>query len=111
MKITLSNSDKKVFTTVTSWESANIAAKAIIKRNKWSDIKYSIVFDTGEEANGSIDLEPRSFHKPYLNCIVTKHLKTWWNNISRLQAPKFGFTQTDIDYCKSLLTHLPTVKI
>lgn len=111
MKIILTDSQGNLLAAVTNWVTANVAAKAIIKRNKWSNLYYSIQFDNGEQVTGSIDLEPRSFHQPYLNCVVTKHLKTWWTNISKLPAPKFGFEQSDIDYCKTLLTYLPQVKI
>lgn len=111
MKILLTTREGKIFTQVNTWDAANVAAKAVIKHFTYSDLYYSITFDNGEEVAGSIDLEPRSFHTPYWNCIVTKHLKTFWTNISKLPAPKYGLTQEDIEECKKLLQHLPPVKI
>ena len=110
MKIILSDSRDNIFTHAGSWEDANIACKAIFKRQNYSDIYYAITFDDGREIGGAIDIEPESFHKPHQSTIFTWHLKTWWTNISRLPAPKYSLTQADIDECKVLLTYLPSVK-
>lgn len=118
MIIQLYDSRKKLFTTVNSWESANVAAKAIFKRQYWSDLYYSIVFDDGVKVSGSIDLEPKSFHKEHQNKIVTWHLKTFWTNISKLtpKSPYPGMTirefepsAQDIEDCKNLLNYLPSI--
>lgn len=105
MKIILSNSDGNKFATVQSWESANLAAKAVFKRNYWSDLYYDIFFDDNTQTCGSIDLEPSSFHKPHQNNIFTWHLKTFWTNVSKSE-PKTYLTQEDINFTKKLLTYL-----
>ncbi len=108
MKITLSNSNKKIFAIVTSWDDANIAAKSILKRQYWSDLYYSIEFENGKEISGSIDLEPNDFHKPHQSNIITTHLKTFWGNVSRLNPSNYyGYTEEDINECKTLLNYLP----
>jgi len=111
MKIKLTDSDGKLFATVTSWENANIAAKAIFKLHKYSDLYYHLFFDDGNDIAGSIDLEPHSFHQPHQKTILTSHLKTFWGNVSRITPNEYGwlrgFTQQDIDECKTLLTYLP----
>lgn len=108
MQIILADSDNRQLAKVSSWDNANVAAKALFKKQYWSDLYYSIVFDDGNEISGSIDLEPQSFHAPHQNQIVTWHLKTFWGNISRAKLPRFPLTQQDIDECKKLLTYLPT---
>lgn len=107
MKIILSDSTGKKFTTLAEWEAANVAAKAIFKKQYWSDLYYEIFFNDGTEVTGSIDLEPKSFHDPHINKIFTNHLQTFWGNISKLQQPKYGLTSADIDFCKTLLTYIP----
>jgi len=107
MKIQLTDSRGHLFANVGNWDDANLVAKSIFKRQYWSDLYYSITFDDGESINGSIDLEPTSFHKPHQNSIFLTHLKTYWGNISRLGSPKFGITESDIEYFKGLLNRLP----
>lgn len=106
MKIILSNSDGKLFTTATSWSQANQAARAIFKRNFWSDLIYYIIFDDGKETAGSIDLEPASFHTRHQREIVTTHLQTFWGNVSKQKPGKYGLTEEDINFTKGLLNYL-----
>lgn len=107
MKIILSDYNGSKFATVTTWEKANEAAKAIYRRNRWSDLIYDIFFDDGTQTAGSIDLEPHSFHKPHQNQIFTTHLRTFWGNVSKQQPGKYGLTADDIQFCKTLLNYLP----
>jgi hypothetical protein len=106
-EIVLTDSRGHKFATIKGWEDANVAAKAIFKRQNWSDLYYNITFNDGETISGSIDLEPESFHKPHQNEIFTWHLKTFWTNISKLTSPYLGFTMEDIEDCKKLITYLP----
>lgn len=106
MKIILSTSTGTKFATVQSWEEANEAAKAIFKKDCWSDLYYDIFLNEDNHVSGSIDLEPQSFHKSHQNKIFTWHLKTFWSNISKA-TPKSYLSQEDINYCKSLLNYLP----
>jgi len=106
-KFILSNDMGHKFASVNSWEDANVAAKAIFKRQYWSNLYYEIFFDDGETISGVIDLEPESFHKPHQNQIFTWHLKTFWGNISKLTKPYGGITMQDVEDCKKLLTYLP----
>lgn len=96
-----------LFAAVNSWDAANVAAKSVFKRRYWSDLYYNIKFHDGEEISGSIDLEPHSFHVPHINSIVTTHLRTFWGNISKLPAPKYGISETEIQYFGTLLNRLP----
>lgn len=105
MKIILSDSKGATFAKVTNWSDANTAAKAIFKRQYWSDLYYDILFDDGTQTGGSIDLEPESFHKPHQKELFTTHLKTFWSNVSKT-TPKPYLTQKDINFCKTLLTYL-----
>jgi len=107
MKIRLTDSNGALFAQVNDWDSANIAVKSIFKRNYWSDLYYWIEFDDKQEAYGSIDLEPQSFHKPHQNNIFTHQLKTFWNNCSKQKPGNFGLNSEDIKYFKFLLTKLP----
>ena len=106
MKIILFDSTGSKFATVDNWSKANEAAKAIFKRNYWSDLYYEIFFEDGTQTCGSIDLEPASFHKPHQKTIFTTHLKTFWTNLSNVTPPKYGLTIEDIDFTKKLLTYL-----
>ena len=106
MKIILSTSEGNKFATLQDWEHANDAAKAIFKRNYWSDLYYDIFFDENNHVSGSIDLEPKSFHKDHQNNLFTWHLKTFWGNVSK-STPKPYLSQEDINYCKILLNYLP----
>ena len=107
MRIQLTDSKGNLFAMLSNWDDANLAAKSIFKRDYWSDLYYSITFEDGESINGSIDLEPKSYHKPHQNNIILNHLKTYWGNISRLNSPQFGITKNDIKYFKGLLNRLP----
>lgn len=106
MRISLFDSTASHFATVNNWSDANVAAKAIFKRQNWSDLYYDIFFDDGTQTGGSIDLEPESFHKPHQNEIFTWHLRTFWTNISK-SKPLPHLTQEDIDFTAKLLTYLP----
>lgn len=106
MKIILSTTDGNKFAEVNSWEKANEAAKAIFKRQYWSDIVYDIWMTDGTQVSGSIDLEPSCFHKPHQKNIITNHLKTFWTNVSK-SSPKPYLTQENIKFCKNLLKYLP----
>lgn len=107
MKIILSDDRGHKFATVTTWDKANEAVKAIFRRNRWSDLIYDIFFDDGTQTGGNIDLEPQSFHKPHQNEIFTTHLKTFWGNISKQQPGTWALTADDIQFCKNLLNYLP----
>lgn len=106
MKIILFDSQGNTFASVTTWDAANVAAKAVFKRQNWSDLYYDIFFDDGTQTGGSIDLEPESFHKPHQSQIFTWHLKTFWTNVSK-SKPLPYLSQSDIDFCKTLLNYLP----
>lgn len=108
MKIILSNSNGSTFATVNNWQDANTAAKAIFKRQYWSDLYYDIFFQDGTQTAGSIDLEPASFHKPHQKELFTTHLKTFWGNISKA-TPKPYLSQEDIDFCKNSLKYLQNI--
>ena len=107
MIIHLSTYHGEKFTTVTSWDQANQAARAIFKRDTWSDLVYQIIFDDGNETAGSIDLEPQSFHTRHQREIVTNHMRTFWGNVSKQKPGKYGLTQEDINFTKGLLNYLP----
>lgn len=106
MRIILTDSRGSQLADINTWENANIASKAIFKREHWSDIYYHIFFDDGTKANGSIDLEPYSFHKPHQKEIFTNHLRTFWTNVSKA-VQRFDITQEDREYATQLLTYLP----
>lgn len=110
MKIRLTDSDGKLFAEVQTWNKANEATRAIFKRKNWSDIYYFIEFDSQQEAYGSIDIEPYSFHARHQREIFTKHLKTFWTNcknIDIMKKPYYGITAEDQLFFKYLLTELP----
>lgn len=107
MTITLSASNGNVFATVTSWAAANVAAKAIFKRQQYSDLYY-LIDHPDVNVMGSIDLEPESFHKPHQHKILTWHLKTFWGNVSKSQ-PNTLMSQADIDFAKEVVAILPTM--
>ncbi len=106
MEIRLTDSEGNKFAVVNNWDAANLAAKAVFKRNYWSDLYYFIEFDDKQEAYGSIDLEPQSFHKEHQSILFTWHLKTFWTNVSRSE-PKSYLSKDEIQYCKHLLNYLP----
>lgn len=106
MKILLFTSTTSLFATVTSWDAANVAAKAVFKKQYWSDLYYAIFFDDGTTTAGSIDLEPYSFHKDHQNELFTWHLRTFWTNVSK-SNPMPHLTQEDINFKANLLTYLP----
>ncbi len=108
MKIRLTDSKGSLFAEVQNWDDANVAAKSIFKRNYWSDLYYFIEFDDNQETYGSIDLEPKSFHRPHQNNLFTTHLHTFWSNCSKVKLPHFQITSEDVAYFKFLLTKLPT---
>jgi len=105
MKIRLTTSTGSLFAEVETMEAANIAAKSIFKRNKWSDLYYFIEFDDNQEAYGSIDLEPASFHREHQNNLFTWHLKTFWSNCVK-NVGKFGISEEDKNYFNFLLKKL-----
>jgi len=109
MQITLTDSNGNRFAVTATWEAANIAAKAVFKRNYWSDLHYFIEFDDKQEVAGSIDLEPASFHQPHQNNIITWHLKTFWTNICKANPDRW-LTQEDINFFKHALNYLPNGK-
>ncbi len=106
MTIVLFDSNGSTFASVTSFEMANVAAKAVFKRQFWSNLYYDIFFDDNTQTAGSIDLEPESFHKPHQNELFTWHLRTFWTNVSK-SKPLPYLTQEDIDFTAKLLTYLP----
>lgn len=93
------------FLEVNSWELANVGLKSIWRKQKYSDVRYTIHFDDGEEISGTIDMEPHSHFAPVCNEIFTWHLKTLWTNVSK--STKSYITQEDKEECKQLLTYLP----
>jgi hypothetical protein len=110
MKIRLTTDTGALFAEVTTWSEANTAARAVFKRNNWSDLYYFIEFDTKQETSGSIDLEPYSFHARQQREIFTTHLKTFWSNIKALERNKakiYGISEDDQKFCAYLLTELP----
>lgn len=110
MEIRLTDSDGNSFAVVHSWDAANLAAKAVFKRQNWSDLYYYIEFDDKQEVHGSIDLEPASFHRPHQNNIFTWHLRTFWTNISKVDParwPIYSLTEEDIQFFKHALNYLP----
>lgn len=107
MKITLKTSTGSLFAIVNNWQDANLISKSIFKRNYYSDLYYDIEFEDGQCINGSIDLEPQCFHKPHQNEIFTKHLKTFWTNISKVKLPHFAIGENDVKLFTNLLTKLP----
>lgn len=105
MTITLLNSNNRIFAVACSWEMANRLAKKFFIKNLGSDLYYAI--DLGaEQAAGSIDLEPRSFHEGHKDSIITTHLATWWGNIAKLTKPTFGIETEFVEQCKRLLSYL-----
>ena len=85
--IKLKSIDGGLFIDTNSMSSANMALYGIWKRQNWSDVFYEITFEDGEKIEGSIDLEPHSFHKGHENNILTWHINTFWNNIANTNAP------------------------
>jgi hypothetical protein len=111
MEIRLTDSRGNLFAQVTTWEDANAAARAVFKRQTWSDIYYFIEFNSKQETHGSIDIEPHSFHTRHQREIFTKHLKTFWGNLANLDPQKakiYGVNEEDKRFFKYLLTELPT---
>lgn len=110
MEIRLTDSNGRLFAQVATWEDANAAIRAVFKRQRWSDIHYFIEFDSKQEAYGSIDIEPRSFHTHHQREIFTKHLKTVWGNLANLNPQKskiYGVSAEDKRFFRYLLTELP----
>lgn len=106
MKIRLTDSNGNLFAEVSTWEAANIAAKSVFKRQKWSDLYYFIEFDDNQESYGSIDLEPSEFHRPHQSELFTWHLKTFWSNCAKVKQPSTLISSEDIKYFQFLLTKL-----
>jgi hypothetical protein len=106
MKIRLTDSNGSLFAEVCTWSDANVAAKSVFKRQKWSDLYYFIEFDDNQEAYGSIDLEPCEFHRPHQNELFTWHLKTFWGNCAKVKQPSPLISKDDIKYFQFLLTKL-----
>jgi hypothetical protein len=109
MIIRLTDSRGSLFAEVSSFEAANVAAKAVWRRNNWSDIHYFIEFDDLQECHGSIDIEPHDFFAPNCSQIITWHLKTFWGNMVKhgLNKHPYAINSEDINYFKFLLTKLP----
>lgn len=110
MIIRLTDSRGNLFTQVNSFESANIAARAIWKKNNWSDIHYFIEFNDLQEVFGSIDIEPKEFFSRSQKNIITTHLKTFWNNIINATPEKkriYKISNDDILFFKHVLKQLP----
>lgn len=109
MQIILNSTFNTCFASVNSWEQANTAARAIWKRNKYSDIAYKITFDDGETASGTIDIEPKSHFAPVNRNILTWHLKTFWTNISKADRTRYPYvSEEEQEYFKKMLNYLPT---
>lgn len=96
MKIELFSHRDFVFAICDTYEQANVAMKAIVKREYWSDVMYDIKFDDGREASGSIDIEPRSFFNGKLNCVFTEHIKTFWTNVSNATVEKYPWLTKEV---------------
>lgn len=90
MKITLSTASGAP-RTFSNTETANLFCRGLLGR--FSDVYYTI-HDGKFERNGSIDLEPVSFHTRNKGRIFTTHLQTFGRNVLRsISANKFPFNQ------------------
>ena len=76
-------SNSGVLVSDASVSKANEALYYFWKRNKHSDVYYDITFEDGETLEGSIDLEPHSFHEDHKHNILTWHINTFWNNVAK----------------------------
>lgn len=108
MIITLTTTDGSKFATFATFEEANHAARYIYRR-RYSDILYSITLPNGEEAAGSIDLEPHSFHAGHQRKIITNHIRTFWGNVSKLTPGKYGIPGEFINFCRRNLNQIPAL--
>jgi hypothetical protein len=107
MKIILTSSDGNLFATVETWQQANEVARAIFRRNYWSDLYYEIHLGEKTEVTGSIDLEPASFHTRHQKTLFTTHLRTFWGNISKQKPPyKYGLNDAEVKHFAALLYYL-----
>jgi hypothetical protein len=61
---------------------ANRYAYHIWELDNYSDLEYLIV-DGDFRLEGSIDLEPRDFHRSHRRRILTNHLRTFWSNVAK----------------------------
>jgi hypothetical protein len=80
--VTLTTYDGGVIVKDASVAKANEALYYFWKRQAGSDAYYFITFDDGETLEGSIDLEPHSFHEDHKHNILTWHINTFWNNFA-----------------------------
>lgn len=95
MKTTLTTSDNKILVSNATPEQANVALKSIHRRNRHSDIYYHIQFNNGQHVTGSIDMEPRSFHQPHKDTILTTHILTYWGNVAKADLKKYPWLDED----------------
>jgi hypothetical protein len=81
---------------------ADEAMYHIWKRGNWSDVQYEIEFEDGSEVEGSIDLEPKSFHAEHKKNILSWHLQTYWGNVSKTDKP---YIQPEMkEFAKNLIS-------
>lgn len=109
INVTLTTDYNTTFGAFTGYEQADDGARAIFKRQYWSDIYYLIEIDGREIWAGSIDLEPASFHRPHQRQIITNHIRTFLGNLQRQPLNKFPcyLTPQDQEDIKTVLNSLP----
>ena len=89
MKITLSTTSGAP-RTFSNTETANLFCRGLLGR--FSYVYYTIQ-DGNFERNGSIDLEPVSFHARNKSAILTSHLNTYARNVlAAIAANKYPFS-------------------
>jgi hypothetical protein len=90
MKITLTTSQGKTLIKEGTPDQADAALRSIYKRDKHSDIYYSMEIGS-ETVTGSIDMEPKSFHAPHNRKIFTNHVRTYFGNVARATVEKYPY--------------------
>ncbi len=102
-EITLSTYDNSVFAkNLLSFEKANEVIYFVWKSGKYSNVRYKLEYQDGETIEGVIDIEPKEFHAPHKNNILSWHLKTYWGNVAKSSALPY-LPQKFIDEAKELV--------
>lgn len=103
-EITLSTYDHSVFAkNLPSFEKANEVIYFVWKSGKYSNVRYKLEYQDGETIEGVIDIEPKEFHAPHKNNILSWHLKTYWGNVAKSSALPY-LPQKFIDEAKELVS-------
>lgn len=103
-EITLSTYDNSVFAkNIASFAKANEVIYFVWKSGKYSNVRYKLEYQDGETIEGVIDIEPKEFHAPHKNNILSWHLKTYWGNVAK-SSPLPYLPQSYIDEAKELIT-------